>query len=159
MAALVDTNVLVYAHDSRFPGKQQLAQTLLEEGAQRGSLVLAHQVLIEFVASTTRPRPVAGEPRGRPLLSASDAAREVENLMAAFLVLYPSEEVVRTALRGAATYGLPWFDAHLWAYAEVFGLPEILSEDFEHGRSYGDVRTIDPFRGAETVHEEAARYG
>ena len=29
---------------------------------------------------------------------------------------------------GAAAYGLSWSDAHLWAYAEVHGLPEILSE-------------------------------
>ena len=159
MAALVDTNVLVYACDPRFPGKQQVAQDLLEKGAQEGTLVLAHQVLIEFVAATTRPRPAAKVSRGRPLLSPDNAAREVEALMSAFVVLYPSEEVVRTALRGAATYNLSWFDAHLWAYAEVFGLPEILSEDFEHGRFYGDVRTIDPFQGAETVHEAPARYG
>ena len=159
MAALVDTNILVYAHDPRFPGKLRVAQGLLEQGAHEGTFVLAHQVLIEFVAVATRPRPVVGEPRGRPLLSRSDAAREVENLMAAFPVLYPTEEVVRTALRGAAGYGLSWYDAHLWAYAEVFGVPEILSEDFEHGRSYGAVRVIDPFRGAETVHENPVRYG
>jgi predicted nucleic acid-binding protein len=48
-------------------------------------------------------------------------------------------------LRGAATYQLPWFDAHLWAYAERFGIPEILSEDFQDGRRYGAVRIVNPF--------------
>jgi hypothetical protein len=38
---------------------------------------------------------------------------------------------------------LPWFDAHL--YAEHYGLHEILSEDFEHGRRYGTVRIKNPF--------------
>jgi predicted nucleic acid-binding protein len=60
-------------------------------------------------------------------------------------VLYPSEAVVRTAIRGSATYGLSWFDAHVWAYAEVYGLSELISEDFQHDRLYGTVRAINPF--------------
>jgi predicted nucleic acid-binding protein len=52
---------------------------------------------------------------------------------------------VRIALRGAAAYQLPWFDAHLWAYAERFGLDQLLSEDFEHGRLYGTVEIVNPF--------------
>ena len=58
---------------------------------------------------------------------------------------YLDEDVVRTAIRGAATYGLSWFDAHLWAYAERYGLETIWSEDFEHQRRYGRVRVINPF--------------
>ena len=57
------------------------------------------------------------------------------------------------------SYQLSWFDAHLWAYAETFGVPELLSEDFEHGRIYGSVRVINPFLAAESVHESPARYG
>jgi hypothetical protein len=34
----------------------------------------------------------------------------------------------------------------MWAYADVNGLTEILSEDFQHERFYGRVRAIDPFR-------------
>ncbi len=44
-----------------------------------------------------------------------------------------------------AAYHLSWFDAHLWAYAEHYGIPEILTEDFEHNRLYGPVRTMNPF--------------
>jgi predicted nucleic acid-binding protein len=44
-----------------------------------------------------------------------------------------------------AAYQLSWFDAHFWAYAEHFGLEEILSEDFQHGRLYGTVRVTNPF--------------
>jgi predicted nucleic acid-binding protein len=60
-------------------------------------------------------------------------------------VLYPDEELVRIALRGAAAYQLSWSDAHMWAYAERFGLGRLLTEDFEHGRLYGTVETLDPF--------------
>ena len=66
-------------------------------------------------------------------------------MLAQFPILYPNEAVVRTALRGEAAYGLSWFDAHLWAYAEVYGLAEMLSEDFQHGRMYGTVKVRNPF--------------
>lgn len=74
-----------------------------------------------------------------------EAIRQAEGLMADFPVLYPNEHLFRTALHGMAAYRLPWFDAHIWAYAEHYGLPEILSEDFEHGRRYGTVRVKNPF--------------
>ena len=53
--------------------------------------------------------------------------------------------VIRPSARPLATYHLSWFDAHLWAYADHYGLPEILSDDFEHGRMYGTVRIRNPF--------------
>ena len=46
-----------------------------------------------------------------------------------------------------ASYQLSWFDAHIWAYAEHYGIDEILSEDLEHGRMYGTVRIRNPFLG------------
>jgi predicted nucleic acid-binding protein len=140
VAALVDTNVLVYRFDPRFPDKQRVATELLREGIRSGALFLAHQALVEFVAAVTRP--IAGGP---PLLDHVDATQEIEELLSQFDVLYPTEEVVRLAMRGAATYQLSWFDAHMWAYAEAHRVEELLSEDFQHDRTYGAVRVIDPF--------------
>ena len=65
--------------------------------------------------------------------------------MGQFPIIYPDVGVLRMALRGAAAYGLPWFDAHLWAYAEVNGIEELMSEDFQHGRMYGTVTVRNPF--------------
>jgi predicted nucleic acid-binding protein len=141
VAALVDTNVLVYRFDSRFPAKQARATELLRAGIEDESIRVPHQALVEFVAATTKPV----VRNGSSILSLEDARREVEEMLVQFEVLYPDEEVVRIAVRGAATYGLSWFDAHLWAYAERFGLDTLWSEDFEHGRLYGRVRTKDPF--------------
>jgi len=141
VAALVDTNVLVYRFDPRFPGKQRIATELLRKGIADDSIRLPHQAILEFVAVATRP--IAG---GAPLLPPEEALREAEELLSQVEVLYPNEAVVRTALRGAAAYGLPWFDAHLWAFAEHYGLGELLSEDFEHDRMYGTVRVVNPFR-------------
>ena len=141
VAALVDTNVLVYRFDPRFPEKQARAAALLRAGIAEDSIRVAHQALVEFFAAATRP---VGR-GGPPLLSPDEARRELEEMLVQFEVLYPDEELVRTAIRGAATYRLSWFDAHMWAYAERFGLDTIWSEDFEDGRLYGRVRARDPF--------------
>lgn len=142
MASLVDTNVLVYRVDPRDPLKQQVATNLLREGIERDRLYIAHQSIVEFVAAVTRCQ---ANLAGAPLLDRADALLEAEALLAEFPVLYPTREVLRTAIRGTATYDLHWFDAHLWAYAEVNGLTEIVSEDFQHGRYYGSVRAVNPF--------------
>lgn len=140
MASLVDTNILIYRCDPRDSYKQQRAQELLDEGLTLERLILPHQAIVEFVAAATRPLPGGGS-----LLPREEALRQAEDLLVAFPVVYPDADLVRTALRGMVAYQLPWFDAHLWAYAEHYGLPEILSEDFEHGRLYGAVRVTNPF--------------
>ena len=141
MAALVDTNVLVYRFDPRFPEKRHVATTVLRAGIADRSLLLPHQAVVEFVAATTRARPGGAA----ALLSPPDARREAEELLAQFDVLYPDDELLRIALRGAAAYQLAWFDAHMWAYAERYGVDELLSEDFEDGRLYGTVQAVNPF--------------
>ena len=140
MAALVDTNILVYRFDPRFPEKQNIASELLRKGIDEDSIRIPHQAIVEFVAATTRA--VAGE---RSLLSQSEARREAEEFLTQFTVLYPNEALLRLAFRGAAAYQLNWFDAHLWAYAEYYNLEELISEDFQHDRLYGTVRVANPF--------------
>jgi predicted nucleic acid-binding protein len=150
VASLVDTNILVYSFDARDNAKQRRADEVLRNGLLDGTVVLAHQCIVEFVAAVTRPR---AELAGAPLLPLAEARLEAEELVALYPMLYPTRELVLTALRGTATYGLSWFDAHLWAYAEVYGVDEILSEDFTHGRHYGTVRAVNPFLSADGVHE------
>jgi predicted nucleic acid-binding protein len=140
VAALVDTNVLVYRFDARFPEKQRRATQLLRRGIAADDIRVPHQAILEFVAAVSRPLA-----KGAPLLSPAEARREAEEMLSHFEVLYPTASLLRTALRGAAAYQLSWFDAHLWAYAEHYGLAELLSEDFQHDRLYGSVRVVNPF--------------
>jgi len=141
VAALVDTNILVYRFDDRFGAKQKIATEILRRGILEDSVRLPHQAVVEFIAAATRPI------RGHVILERADALREAEEFLNQFTLLYPNEAIVRNAIRGCAAYGLSWFDAHLWAYAEHYGLAEILSEDFQHDRLYGTVRAVNPFLG------------
>lgn len=139
VAALVDTNVLVYRFDDRFPEKRRIATDLLRRGIANDSIRIPHQAIVEFVAAVTRPI------RGHCILSLPMALREAEELFAQFTVLYPNEGMVRQAIRGCAAYQLSWFDAHIWSYAEYYGLQEVFTEDLQHDRMYGTVRIVNPF--------------
>jgi predicted nucleic acid-binding protein len=140
VAALVDTNVLVYIFDPGDRCKQRIATELLDQGLQQDSLRLADQTIVEFVSAVTRPRR-----GGKALMSRTAALREAEDLLAQFAVLYPNEALLRTALRGACAYQLSSYDAHMWAYAEHYGLAELYSEVFEDGRLFRASR--EPLQG------------
>jgi predicted nucleic acid-binding protein len=142
-ARLVDTNILVYRFDPRYPERQRVATELLAHGVSSDTIRVPHQAIVEFVAAVTRRTRL-----GVPLLPAESARREAEEMLTIFPVLYPNDAIVRIALRGAAAYQLAWYDAHLWAYAEYYGLAELLSEDFQHDRLYGTVRAVNPFADA-----------
>jgi predicted nucleic acid-binding protein len=81
--ALIDTNVLVYRYDYRFPQKQEIATALLRHGIAKGSVRLPHQAIVEFVAAVTRPV------RGHAILPLAEALREAEEFLKQFVVLYP----------------------------------------------------------------------
>jgi predicted nucleic acid-binding protein len=133
--------VLVYRFDGRFPDKPKRATEILRRGIIENSVRLPDQAIIEFVAAVTRPI------RGQIVLKQPDALREAEEFLKQFTVLYPNEAILHDALRGCAAYQLSWYDAHLWSYAEHYGLPEILTEDLQHDRLYGTVRVVNPFMG------------
>jgi predicted nucleic acid-binding protein len=142
VAALIDTNILVYRFDGRFPAKQKIATEVLRRGIIEDSVRLPHQAIVEFIAAATRPI------RGHVILTAGDALREAEEFLKQFTVLYPNEAILRLAIRGCAAYQMSWFDAHLWSYAEHYGLAEIITEDLQHDRLYGTVRVVNPFAGS-----------
>ena len=96
-------------------------------------------MVIEFGTATTRR---SADTR---LLCRADALREPEDIMAQYPIVYPNEAVLRAALRGFVAYGISWYDAHSWAYADAYGLAQIISADFKHGRLNGSVVVRNPF--------------
>jgi predicted nucleic acid-binding protein len=113
-----DTNVLVYLFDADSPDKQAQAQDALQAAVERGAAVISTQVLQEFFVTVTRKL-------ARPL-----PAREAE-----------------AALRGLMELSVVPVDPELiLAAASAAGCEEVLSEDLQHGQSFGRVRIANPFR-------------
>lgn len=136
-AVLVDTNVLVYAHDPGEPGLQARAIVVLDalHSAGRGSLSV--QSLAEFFVATTRG--------ASPLLKPVAAARQVERLIAAWPVLDLTPAILVEAGRGVTERRLSHFDAQLWATARLNQISAIFSEDFPSGSTLDGVRFVNPF--------------
>jgi predicted nucleic acid-binding protein len=64
--------------------------------------------------------------------------------------------LLHRAWKWADLAGLNYWDALILASAEVSGCRWLLSEDFQHGRRYGTVEVVNPFR---TGPEAFFRYG
>lgn len=133
---LVDTNVLVYAHDARDPKKQRHAIDVLDALHATGQGRLSVQVLAEFFAATTRGQ--------RPLLKAAQAARQVENLSLSWTILDLTSWIVTEAIRGVRVHGFSYWDAQVWATARSSQLAVVLTEDFGPSSTIEGVRFVNP---------------
>jgi predicted nucleic acid-binding protein len=83
--ALVDTNVVVYAHDPGDPAKHQRAKELLAQLSSASLLVFSTQVLNEFCAVMMRPHrasPLSPDEVGEIILDLS-ATGDVVTITAA----------------------------------------------------------------------------
>jgi predicted nucleic acid-binding protein len=136
-AVLIDTNLLVYAHDRGEPDKQRQAFHALEalQLSQRGRLSV--QCLAEFFSITTRG--------ARPKLTIPEAARQVDDLARTWPVLNLTPLIVLEAVRGVREHKLSYFDAQIWATAKLNQMPVIFSEDFASGSTLEGVRFVNPF--------------
>ena len=91
-SVMLDTNVLVYAHDRSEPEKQQRALEVLERVQSVGSGALTTQVLAEFFSTAIRKLSAS--------LSMEAAARQVELFARAWPVLDVTTFTVLEAIRG-----------------------------------------------------------
>ncbi len=136
-AFLIDTNVLVYAHDPRDRKKQEQAFRVLDTLIGSGRAVLSVQCLTEFFSVTTRRLP---EPLERVV-----AMTQVERLIRSCQILDLSPAVVLEGCRGSTEYGLSIWDALIWAVGKLNQIPYVLTEDAEHERYLEGVRFLNPF--------------
>ena len=137
---LLDTNVLIYAHDPSEPVKQVRALEVLDRLHLTGTGQLSAQCLGEFFSIAVRKR--------RPLLSPVHAAAQVERLLRAWPILEITPLVVGEAIRGVRRHRLPYWDAQLWATARLNQTPVIFSQDFSSGAVLDGIRFVNPVADA-----------
>ena len=128
----VDTNVLIYANDSRDPRKQEIAATLisrLDDG------ILLWQVACEYVWVARKLEDFDGRA----------AAQHLEDLTEVWRVVVPNWQVHSSALDLTLKHGMPWWDALLVASALEAGVQRLYSEDFSHGQQIGPLSILNPF--------------
>lgn len=131
----VDTNILVYAHDSAAGQKHERAKALIQSlwDSQMGCLSI--QVLQEFYVTITRK--VA-----RPL-SPVEASQIISNL-GAWRLHTPQVEDVLAAIQIQTRYQLSFWDALIIQSANQLACEIVWSEDLNAGQTYSTVRVENP---------------
>ena len=136
-SVFLDTNILVYAIESR--GPERLKSKTALALARRTDVCLSVQVLGEFYRAVTSPR------RAEPLGHEEALAwvqfwkrSDVRSLTVAHVDL---------ALELAHRYQVSYFDALIIAAAKFASCTILYSEDLGDGQDYDGVRVVNPFRG------------
>lgn len=136
--SLVDTNIVIYAHDRREPAKRAIASALLQRLSGGGRLVIGAQVLNEFCSVMMRPKR-----EGR--LEPDQASVVLRELEAIGEVVPVTPAMTFRALGAMQPHGLSFWDALIWAAAAESGISVIYTEDYQDGRVVEGVRFVNPF--------------
>ena len=130
----IDTNVVVYANDTRDAAKQQRAVAVIADALRGGNGVVSTQVLQEYANMALAK-----------LGQRQDVVLRQLALLERLHVVPQTPALVRRAVELRGLYGIAFWDAAIVAAAEHGGCDRILSEDLNAGQFYGGVVVANPF--------------
>ena len=131
----VDTNILMYAHDTAAGAKHESARALVEELWRDRSGVVSTQVLQELAVNLRRKA-------GRPLQA--KATREIVSDYLSWQVVVNGGDSILEALDLQERYQISFWDALVVQAAQSCGAEVLYSEDLSDGQRYGSVRVVNP---------------
>lgn len=135
MSVFLDTNIIAYANDARFPEKQAIALGLIQEALRKKDTVVSTQVLGEFVSVGL----------GKLKLVVSEVLRQVA-MLEKLDVVQVTPGLIRRGIELRQTYGVHFWDGCILAAAEVARCDMVLSEDLNPGQLYAGARVQNPFK-------------
>jgi predicted nucleic acid-binding protein len=133
---LVDTNILVYAHDAGEKQKQARALGVLHRLNALNTARLSVQCLAEFFSVVRQG--------AKPRLSLAEATVQLERFARAWPILELTASIVLEATRGVRQHQLSYWDAQIWASARLNQIPVIFSEDFQDRQTMEGVTFVNP---------------
>ncbi|MEN6407073.1 MAG: PIN domain-containing protein [Thermoguttaceae bacterium] len=135
----IDTNVLVYAHDSRDPQKQAVAISLIES---LSNPVLLWQVACEYISVSRKLEPLG--------YSRQQAWQDVRDLRSVWAAALPSWDMLDRAEKIMNRHSLAFWDAMIVAACLEIGVQRLYSEDFS-GLKISGIKIINPFSKSPTT--------
>ena len=123
----VDTNILMYAHDTSAGAKHERARSLIEELWRDRSGVVSTQVLQELSVNLRRK---AGQPLG------VKATRDIVADYLTWQVVVNGGESILEALDLESRYRISFWDALVIQAAQASGAEVLYSEDLSDGQMY-----------------------
>jgi predicted nucleic acid-binding protein len=136
----VDTNILMYAHDTSAGAKHERAKALVEELWRDRTGVVSTQVLQELAVNLRKKARKPLDPK---------ATREIVTDYLTWQVIVNGGDSVLGALDLEERYQVSFWDALVLHAANASGAEVVYSEDLADGQTYGSVRVINPLRSTE----------
>ena len=132
----VDSNILVYAHDTDSGSKHDRAKQCISQLWDTAAGFLSTQVLQEFYVNVTR--------KIKKPLRPSEARAIVRDFSLWVRSFLTPATIVR-ASEISETWRISFWDGMILAAAEQDGVAELLSEDISHGQTMAGVKVRNPF--------------
>jgi predicted nucleic acid-binding protein len=132
--AFFDTNILLYADDSRFPKKQEKAVQLISEHRLNRAGVVSIQVLQEYYVNAT------GKLHLDPAL-----ARYKVDFYSRFELTETSASDVLIAIDYHRLNRVSYWDSMILHSAKKAGCGVLFTEDLQDGQIVDGVRIVNPF--------------
>ena len=129
MKSFLDTNLIVYANDSRVAEKQARAIEVITRAMREGTGVISTQVMQEYAV-------VAGS----KLHQHPDAILRQLLLLETFEVVQITPPLIRRGLELQYRYQINYWDATILAAAEHAHCSRLLTEDLNPGQLYATLR-------------------
>ena len=134
--AFVDSNILVYAHDTAAGDKRTRASIVIQDLWQTGAGRISPQVLQEVYVTITQK---LKSPIARP------KAREIVTQLGHWVREPTTVATVLRATELADIVTISFWDALIVASAEQAGAVYLYTEDLNHGQVIAGVKIINPF--------------
>ena len=134
---LVDTNVILYVRDGRFPDKKARCAAWLKALSHSNAMVISPQVAGEHQLNAQR----------KLKIERAEAAEATRGLLRLCTRATDPADVLR-ALDIEARWNVAWWDAMHLSYAVGASCSHFLTEDAQSAPTIEGVRIIDPFRAA-----------
>lgn len=133
--AFVDTNILVYAHDTSLEIKHERARAIIERVWVSHNGVLSTQVLQELRVNLRKKvaRPFSDE----------ETRGVIEDYLRWEIIVNTPRSILE-AMEIEARHGISFWDALILQAALSSEAVILYSEDFSNGRAYGPIRVINP---------------
>ena len=129
-----DTNILIYAIDSDAGERHRIALDLIHRAAGR-DCVLTLQSLAELFRALT----------GKYRLAPERAAEIVQEWRDAVPIVAADEACLTDAMDAVIAHSWSFWDAMIWATAKHANCRLLISEDSQHGRTFGGITIVNPF--------------
>lgn len=144
MMILLDTNILVFAHNKKSPYHSQANRLVKDAFQLKFQACIAQQNLLEFFSVITDSRRIQ-----KPLLPQT-ALRWLNAYLRStkIIKIYPSSDTLANTIAMAKVMSLSRaeiFDSYLVATMQENGISTIYTDNISHFQKYSEIKAINPF--------------